>query len=157
MSVEQVLHARQIDHLQQAIAQKTEKALRPTCIEWTRNIDKNGYGRWGRKGLAHRISWELNHGAIPKDLCVLHKCDNKRCHNYKHLFLGTRADNLRDAVEKGRLNNRGEKNGQAILSAEDVIAIRTSSASIKELSEEFSISRSHISRIRNRIRWASIL
>jgi hypothetical protein len=52
---------------------------------------------------AHRVAWVLTHGPIQGDLCCLHRCDNTRCVNPNHLFLGTQADNLDDARVKGRL------------------------------------------------------
>lgn len=52
---------------------------------------------------AHRVAWELTHGAIADGLFVLHKCDVPLCCNPQHLFLGTQLDNLRDASAKGRL------------------------------------------------------
>lgn len=56
--------------------------------------------------LAHRVAWELVHGPIADDLCVLHRCDNRLCVNVEHLFLGTRGDNIRDASVKGRARNQ---------------------------------------------------
>ena len=74
------------------------------CWNWQGAICV-GYGSIGdnngRRGT-HRYSWELSNGPIPKGLCVLHKCDNRQCVNPDHLFLGTKGDNNRDRVKKGR-------------------------------------------------------
>src|SRR6267378_450691 len=79
-----------------------------SCWLWT---GANKPGRWpygmlagpGKTAkLAHRVSWELHHGAIPTGLNVLHKCDNPSCVRPDHLFLGTLADNTADMIAKGR-------------------------------------------------------
>jgi len=82
------------------------------CWEFTGAL-RNGYGTIKIKNklyLAHRISWELNFGIIPIGLFVLHKCDNRKCVNPDHLFLGTQKDNMKDAFSKGRIKIPINKN-----------------------------------------------
>lgn len=98
------------------------------CWNWTAWKNYLGYGGFGFKGKnigAHRISYQLFIGIIPKGMCVLHKCDNRKCVNPKHLFLGTRVDNIRDMDTKGRrVNPVGEINGFSKLKKENIIKIR---------------------------------
>lgn len=75
------------------------------CWEWQASL-RNGYGAFklnGRSHGAHRVSWQIHRGAIPEGFFVCHACDNPRCVNPAHLFVGTRSDNMKDAWLKGRL------------------------------------------------------
>lgn len=75
------------------------------CWHWLGAIGSDGYGRLkhhGKSYQAHRFSYESFKGPIPRDLCVLHQCDNPRCVNPTHLIVGTILDNHRDKVSKGR-------------------------------------------------------
>ena len=89
------------------------------CWEWMGNLWNNGYGRFcfsvnGNLTTigAHRFSYEINSGEpISKGLFVYHQCDNPKCVNPSHLFLGTNSDNLLDASKKGRTAT-GKRNGQ---------------------------------------------
>jgi len=80
------------------------------CWEWTGCLDKKGYGQFYYKGKhrrAHRVSWALKYGEIPpSELFACHKCDNPKCVNPDHLFLGTQSDNMKDMSRKGRVRNQ---------------------------------------------------
>ena len=82
----------------------------PDCWVWTGRTNKNGYGIFtighSKKVLAHRQAWEFEYGPIPEGMKVLHKCDNPPCCNTNHHFLGTQADNVKDAKSKGRCRNK---------------------------------------------------
>ena len=113
---------------------KVDKKGPDDCWEWTAAKNRFGYGQIrisGKTVLAHRASWELANGSIPKGrgyhgTCVLHHCDNKTCVNPKHLFLGTQADNIHDMERKGRQRHpRGEVHGRSKLSEQNVHEIRS--------------------------------
>jgi hypothetical protein len=76
------------------------------CWEWEGTVNQFGYGiaiHNRKRYVAHRFSWEILKGEIPDNLFVCHKCDNRKCVNTDHLFLGTQKDNLDDMVQKGRM------------------------------------------------------
>jgi hypothetical protein len=127
------------------------------CWVWTGTIEACGYGiRGGRR--AHRWAWEVVNGPIPDGLKVCHRCDNPPCVNPGHLFLGTPAENSRDMVLKGR-SGRGERNSQATLTPEIVLAIRAardSGAQYPRIAETFGVSKGTAHDIVNRRRWAHI-
>lgn len=75
------------------------------CTIWLGKRSAGGYGLFKSHG-AHRVSWMLNKGEIPKGLFVCHKCDIRECVNIDHLFLGTNKDNMNDMRSKGRHNRQ---------------------------------------------------
>ena len=76
------------------------------CWEWQNATNNIGYGmfRWtsGKMRTAHRASYEIYKGPIPEGMIVCHTCDNPKCVNPEHLWVGTRKDNYDDMVSKGR-------------------------------------------------------
>lgn len=68
------------------------------CWEWQNGLS-DGYGHvWidGKKIKTRRLVYTLTYGPIPDGLLVCHTCDNRKCCNPKHLFLGTHEDNARE-------------------------------------------------------------
>lgn len=130
------------------------------CWEWMGYLSKFGHGRIGYRDkvyLTHRISYELNKGIIPEEMLVCHTCDNPKCVNPEHLFLGTQKDNLQDAFDKDRLYKipamPGENNPMAKITNEEAKKIRSE---LKQgftgayLAKKYNVSTTHISRIKLR-------
>lgn len=101
------------------------------CWEWIGTKNNAGYGSFRMNSSkptegAHRISYKIANGTIGDGLFVLHKCDNKKCVNPSHLFLGSQKDNVRDCINKGRnffLKRRFCKNGHE-LSPDNIVKER---------------------------------
>ncbi len=132
------------------------------CWLWTGKLHF-GYGRFSgvskKDERAHRAAWILYKGAIPEGLCVLHHCDVRSCVNPDHLFIGTKLDNTRDCIAKGRFNpghQKGEINGRSKLTAQQVYDIRASALGCLRLSRQFGVSTTTIKHIRNRRLWTHI-
>lgn len=120
------------------------------CWNWTGRFHYTGYGEievFGTK-KAHRVSWTVTFGEIPDGLFVCHKCDNRKCCNPYHLFLGTNDDNMKDMAKKGRSHRpKGEKNHFAKLTSEQVVHIRNlyeEGLTYVQISKMFGVCRSTI-------------
>jgi len=143
--------------------EKVDKQGPDECWEWIGGKHNKGYGQiqaYSRLDKAHRVSWMINNGPIPENMCVLHHCDNPSCVNPAHLWLGTNADNVRDKMEKGReAHNGGEKNGSAKLTepkVRRVIAFLDAGYSHKKIAAFFNVSRSTITFINTGGTWGIV-
>lgn len=112
---------------------------------------------------AHRYSYSEFKGPIPKGHYICHHCDNRFCVNPDHLFAGTQDDNMKDMMKKDRQHNpKGELNGRAKLTEEDVLYIRKSyiprhkKFSQKALAKKFRVTTTQIQAILYRQQWTHI-
>ncbi len=107
------------------------------CWLWRGKVNGDGYGMVSLRSKllgAHRAVWMLEVGPIPDGLCVLHRCDVRNCVRPDHLFLGTKLDNHRDMVAKGRA--RYVRSGVAEVAATVPGAFRGSKNARSKLTEE---------------------
>ena len=145
------------------------------CWEWTGSKNRFGYGKSVLipiESTAHRVSYRIFNGDIPKGSCVMHICDNPGCVKPEHLKLGTHEQNWKDRVIKGRtatgINHgsrkhpekirRGIRHHRAKLTEEDVREILTKKQfeSGVSLAKKFNVSVNTISRIKLRNGWKHI-
>lgn len=140
------------------------------CWPWRLRLNGKGYGRFTvdfKTMMAHVASYLIVVGPIPDGLCVLHRCDNPRCVNPAHLFLGTRADNNADMRTKGRGVNppiginsgtwtsekvRGRKHPRARLSQGDLdrlLVLAAAGASTRDLARTFGLTIRHVNKLRH--------
>jgi endogenous inhibitor of DNA gyrase (YacG/DUF329 family) len=134
------------------------------CWDSRKKSYKNGYIPMvinGQQSCAHRASWIIHYGAIPDGLFVLHNCDNRRCSNPAHLFLGTAKDNSKDMEKKGRKRPPfGEAHKLSKLKSEQVIKIKElikMGVTATRIAKDFEVHPSAIRAIRSGITWKHVL
>lgn len=139
------------------------------CWEWksacTGKDGKSHYGMMqvnNKPALVHRVSYELFVGPIPEDTptrktFVCHKCDNPKCVNPDHLFLGTPKENTQDMIIKGRKNHPvGERVKGAKLTRDKVLKIRSSTESPESLSKMYGVTTSTINSVKKGATWTHV-
>lgn len=150
------------------------------CWLWTGATDHKGRGRvWyrGKIMLHHRAVWTILIGVIPDGSMLCHHCDNPRCANPMHMYVGDAKSNVRDMISRGRhwlqANverakivgrslgksndwSTGESNPKAKLSKDQAAHIRASGLSTKQLSEKFGVDRTTVQRIRRGASWPDV-
>ena len=108
---------------EQRLARYTKVDPLSGCRIWQASTKPNGYGQLTyrmRRVMAHRLAWIARHGPIPKGLEVCHRCDERRCCNADHLFLGSHAENMadlrikRDSIVTYKAEQKGTFMGQPL-------------------------------------------
>jgi len=143
---------------------KVDKRGEDECWEWKAGIGSTGRGIFhydGKARHAPRISWILAKGKIPDGAFICHTCDNGKCVNPKHLFIGNALINNRDCYAKGRHPIlRGENDPKSKLNNEKVLKIvemyETGNYSQYQIAKMFNVSRSAILAILRGQSWAEI-
>lgn len=143
---------------------RTDRSNPSGCWEWNAYRARTGYGlvrlssdKHGMPRYTHRLAYELAKGPIPEGMEVCHSCDNPPCINPDHLFLGTRRDNMRDAVRKGRVAN-GARLPQTKLTAADIPAIRARipHEKLQSIADDYGVTYSAIYRIKHGQTWKHV-
>jgi hypothetical protein len=118
-----------------------------TCWIWDAARQKQGYGNFNTKyGFlrAHRISYFLWNGPIPRGHLIRHKCDMPWCVNPAHLESGTNLDNIKDVHSRGRYKpNRKLSENQVI----KILKLSKSGVSDLKIAKLYNVSRGCISGI----------
>lgn len=134
------------------ITEKIQVDNKTGCWNYTGCVQSNGYARirFDNKSMgAHRASYLIFKGAIDENMDVCHKCDNRKCVNPDHLFLGTRKDNMQDAVNKNRQAS-GFMLPHSKLSKSDVIEIcemKKSNIPTSDIALKFNICAQHVNKL----------
>lgn len=111
------------------------KKMENGCHEWQSTLHRDGYGKfWHETGQvqAHRMSYQIHHGEVPDGMWVLHRCDNRKCVNPEHLYLGDAKQNAQDMHNRGRAVGRLVYGVEAVERARQLYAEGRSQQSIAD-------------------------
>jgi len=157
-------HVEQVQFHGLTVPERFLKYVKKTeyCWLWVGSKNNKGYAQLNVSGvpkLASRISWEIANGPIPKGKYILHKCDNPLCVNPDHVYPGDQTQNMADMWGRGRAKPglvQGQKHGMSKLTELDILAIRSSDETVKEICEHFGVSHTTVSDIKNRKTWKHV-
>jgi len=137
------------------------------CWGWKASVNNGGYGQVHRKGIAgkaHRISYELHYGKIPKNAHICHTCNNPICSNPRHLYAGNQLSNTRDMIKAGTMHYfpvyKGEECGNSKLTAKEVKEIKKKlkeGLNCREIAEIYNVGQVNISAINTRKTWKHLI
>lgn len=126
------------------------KIVETGCHEWQASLNRGGYGKFNSYGgnssdPAHRVAYRLFVAPIPDGAYILHRCDNRKCVNPDHLFIGTQDDNISDMDSKQR---RGTKSNLTYNQVDQIKFMLGKNYSQNEIAKYFNVNQTTISRIK---------
>lgn len=141
-----------------------------SCWDWKGSISNNGYPvmscrRTIGADRGHKASWIIHNGPIPEGMHVCHSCDNRKCTNPEHLWIGTHKQNNDDKIAKGRAKYvqppvmKGEANPSAKLTeamVKEIKCLLELGHSSYGIAKKFSVSKTTILRIKRNTHWKHI-
>lgn len=148
--------------------ERYEPELNTGCWLWTGAITGSGYGIVYPPGGGMMQATHVFHAhfkaPVPKGMVVCHRCDTPACVNPEHLFAGTRSENTRDMVRKGRANQKGRpkprlrglQHFRAKLSDDAVVAIWRDRRPYPAIAAEYGVVHSVVCNIKNSQRHTHI-
>lgn len=148
-------------HTPESFWQRVNKVGSSACWLWQGSVRPNGYGivtYQGQQASAHRIAYQLTFGPVAHGMDVCHRCDVRLCCNPDHLFVGTRSENIKDAVHKRRLVGRPNRHNAKLMDA-DVVRIRFQLKRLvpcSEIAALYGVSRQAISDIKHGRKWGNV-
>ena len=130
------------------------------CMMWT-GATSHGYGSLrgpqGHTVAAHRMAFMLANPEVDvTGMSICHACDEPRCCNPEHLWMGSHADNMAYRQQKKR-DAVGERNASSRLTIQTARTIRnlyeTTGESQRGLARRFGVSQSTIGALLRRSTW----
>ena len=150
---------------------KVDKKGPDDCWNWLAKSKIQGYGvighggKYGKKILAHRLSYEIHKGKIPTDnseyhgYVVMHTCDNRLCVNPNHLILGTQKDNVRDMDQKGRRKvvcKRGASHHMTSITNQQARDLYIMKGLYREIAEYIGCTLATVKSIKRQVTWSHV-
>lgn len=146
---------------------KTKINQETQCWEWIGAVNERGCGKMAihRKLMyAHRFSLQIKLGReLGNNECACHHCDNPNCVNPDHLFAGTRSENTRDSMGKGRFviptASKGVKHNKSKLDpvkVQEIISLLASGESQQSIANKYGVAPSSIHKIHTGKSWKEV-
>jgi len=132
---------------------KVDKKDPTECWEWTAALHRLGYGqfrvggKYGKIVASHRVAMALTDDNFDEAKHCLHRCDNRRCCNPMHIWLGDHDENMKDASTKDRMRSPRIGNGHTKIPPEkyaEIADLMRSGLNKSEISRRFGVTPTNI-------------